>query len=181
MASSPIRRPQCANCPHLGYHDGLVAPKIKGAFSTAGSRYCSGGKRIRVFKSSDPKVYVPAWCPCRKSPAELRVYCYKDNISWYLRYLLEQDGIHSTPSGYEYAVRYEGSTTLTARDFYEQTSQRPITDILGFQIKSGEVIEIDDGLAPYYFHVREYGAEVFTYFDRDRARKNKLEEGELSL
>ena len=175
MASMPIRKPQCANCPHYGYHSGPVAQKVKGAFLRVGSRYCSGGKRIRVFKSSDPKVYVPSWCPCRKSPAELRVYCYKDTNSWYLRHLLEQDGIHSTPSGYEYAVRYEGSTTLTARDFYKEIQRQPIEDILGFQVKNGEVVEIDDGLVPYYFHICGYGADVFTYFDRDMARQNKLE------
>lgn len=141
----------------------------------AGSRYCSSGKRVRVFKSSDPKVYVPSWCPRRKFPTELRVYCYKDNNTWYLRQLLKESGVHSTPSGYEYAVRYEDSVALTAHDFYEQIQCRPIADILGFQVSIDEVIEIDDGLVPYYFHVRECGADVFTYFDRDRARKNKLE------
>ena len=64
--------------------------------------------------------------------------------------------------------------TVTARDFYEQMQTQPIADILGFQVEIGEVIEIDDGLVPYYFHVREYGTDVFTYFDRDRARKNQL-------
>ena len=174
MADTPIRKPHCATCPYYGHNDGPVAQKVKGAFLRVGSRYCSGGKRIRVFKPSDPKVYVPSWCPRRKSPAELRVYCYKDDNTWYLRRLFEQDGIHSTPSGYEYAVRYEGSVTVTARDFYEQMQTQPIADILGFQVEIGEVIEIDDGLVPYYFHVREYGTDVFTYFDRDRARKNQL-------
>lgn len=140
-----------------------------------GSRYCSGGKRVRVFKSSDPKVYIPSWCPLRKEPSELRVYCYKDNNTWFLRQLLEQDGVHSSPSGYEYAVRYEGSTALTARDFYEQIQRQPIANILGFQVLFGEVVEIDDGLVPNYFHVCEHGVDVLTHFDRDRARKNKLE------
>lgn len=140
-----------------------------------GSRYCSGGKRVRVFKSSDPKVYIPSWCPLRKEPSELRVYCYKDNNTWFLRQLLEQDGVHSSPSGYECAVRYEGSTALTARDFYEQIQGQAIDDVLGFHVKTGEVIEIDDGLVPYYFHVCKCGTDVFTYFDRDRARKHKLE------
>lgn len=175
MADTPIHKPRCANCPYCDYHNGPVAQKIKGAFLRVGSRYCSDGKRIRVFKSSDPKVYVPSWCPRRKSPAELRVYCYKDSNAWYLRQLLEKDGVHSSPSGYEYAVRYEGTVRLTARDFYEQTQRKPIADVLGFRVKTGEVIEIDDGLLPYYFHVCEYGTDVFTYFDRDRARKNKLD------
>lgn len=167
MGNSPIHKPRCVNCPHYGCHSGPAAQKVKGAFLRVGSRYCSGGKRIRVFKSSDPKVYVPSWCPRQKSPAELRVYCYKDTDSWYLRQLLEQDGIRSAPSGYKYAVRYEGSTALTARDFYEQIQRQPIADILGLKVLFGEVVEIDDGLVPYYFHVHECGADVFTYFDRD--------------
>ena len=39
-----------------------------------GERFCTGGKRARKFKRSDPKIYVPDWCPTRKKPCELRVY-----------------------------------------------------------------------------------------------------------
>ena len=46
-----------------------------------------------------------------------------------------------------------------------------------FQVRTDEVIEIDDGIVPYYFCVCKGGADVLTYFDRDRARKNKYEEG----
>ena len=72
-------------------------------------------------------------------------------------------------------MRYEGSTTLTARDFYKEIQRQHIDDVLGFHVKNGEVVEIDDGLVPYYFHVCGYSADVFTYFDRDMARKNKSE------
>lgn len=75
-------------------------------------------------------------------------------------------------------MRHAGSTELTARDFYEQVQRQLISDILGIQVRTDEVIEIDDGLVPYYFHVCEYGIDVLAYFDRDRARKNKLERPE---
>lgn len=67
------------------------------------------------------------------------------------------------------AIRKQPRNLKKVNIFYD------IEDVLGFQVKNGEVIEIDDGLVPYYFHVCEYSADVFTHFDRDRARKNKLE------
>ncbi len=175
MPKMLIRKPHCQNCPHYGVHSGPYAQKVKGAFLQVGSRYCAGGKRIKVFKSRDPKTQIPLWCPRQKSPAELRVYCYKDSNTWYLRYLLESDGIQSPPSGFECAVRYEGTVGLTAREFYEQLQQKFVSDILGFHVRVNEIIEIDDGLVPYYFRISDYGADVLTYFNRDAARKNKLE------
>ena len=62
-----------------------------------------------------------------------------------------------------------------AKGFYELTEQKLISDILGFSVWTNEVIEIDDGLKPYFFCVHEYGIEVLAYFDRDMARKNKLD------
>ena len=107
------------------------------------------------------------------------VYCYKDTDAWFLSFLFEQDGAHCSPHGYEYAVRHECSTELTAKGFYESTEHKLISDVLGFSVQTNEVIEIDDGLRPYYFFIREYGVELLTYFDRDSARKNKLDRSGL--
>lgn len=175
MTNVPIRKPRCADCPYYGCYNEPVPRKVQGAFLGIGSRYCTGGRRIKVFKSRDPKVYVPTWCPRRKSPTELRVYCFKDSAAWLLRYLLERDGVHNSPSGHEYAVRYEGHAELTARDFYKLIQEKSITEVSGIQVQTGEIIEIDDGLKPYYFHVVDYGVNVLPYFDGDRARKNKPE------
>lgn len=175
MPTMPIYKPRCDTCPYYGRHTEPVPRKVQGAFLKVGSRYCTGGKRIKVFKPRDPKVYVPSWCPRRKSPAELRVYCFKNSNSWFLHYLLERDGVHSLPSGCDYAVRYEDHTEVTAHDFYELIQQKTITEILGVQVRTGEIIEIDDGLKAYYFYAGEYGTNILTHFDRERARKNKLE------
>jgi len=88
---------------------------------------------------------------------------------------MESDGIQSNPAGFEYAVRYEGTVESTAREFYEQLQQKFVSDILGFHIGANEIIEIDDGLVPYFFHISDHGVNVLTYFNRDTARKNKLE------
>ena len=179
MAKPLIHKPRCSNCEYYGVHSESAPKKVAGAFLRVGCRYCSGGKRVRVFKPSDPKVYIPSWCPRHKAPAEMRVYCYKDTDAWYINFLFKQDGTPRSPSGYEYAVRHECRTELTAKGFYELSEQQMISDILGFNVRINEVIEIDDGLKPYYFFIHEYGIEVLTYFDRDRARKNKLDRPDL--
>lgn len=109
----------------------------------------------------------------------MRIYCYKDTNAWFLNFLFEQDGARRFPSGHEYAVRHECSTELTAKEFYELTEQKLVDDILGFPVSNNEVIEIDDGLSPYRFVVHEYGVELLAYFDRDSARKNKLNRTDL--
>ena len=63
---------------------------------------------------------------------------------------------------------------IDSQRVYELTEQMLIHDILGFNVWTNEVIEIDDGLIPYYFYVCEHGVEVLAYFDRDKALKNKL-------
>ena len=59
------------------------------------------------------------------------------------------------------------------------TEQKLVDDILGFPVSNNEVIEIDDGLKPYFFVVHEYGVELLAYFDWDCARKNKLDRTDL--
>ena len=80
MAKTLFHKPRCSICPYYGVHNESVPKKVEGAFLRVGCRYCSGGKRIRVFKRSDPKVYIPSWCPRHKVPAEMRVYCYKNTV-----------------------------------------------------------------------------------------------------
>ena len=100
----------------------------------------------------------------------MRIYCYKDANAWYLNFLFEQDGARRFPSGHNYAVRHECSTVLTAKGFYELTEQQLISDILGFSVWTNEVIEIDDGLKPYYFYFDTFRAIPLSYFDRSRVQ-----------
>ena len=32
-----------------------------------GQQYCTAGKKYRMFKKKDPKIYPPNWCPKLKS------------------------------------------------------------------------------------------------------------------
>ena len=66
--------------PYYGIHSEPVPRKVNGAFLQMGSRYCTRGEKIRVFKRSAPKVYVPSWCPRRKEPD--RIYVMNKFFDW---------------------------------------------------------------------------------------------------
>ena len=73
-----LRKPTCADCPHnLQYMERLPIKK-KSVTMHLGERFCVAGKRARKFKRSDPKTYVPSWCPRLKAPCELRIYCNRN-------------------------------------------------------------------------------------------------------
>ena len=77
-----LRKPTCADCPHnLQYMERLPIKK-KGVTMHLGERFCVAGKRARKFKRSDPKTYVPSWCPRLKAPCELRIYGFKNQREW---------------------------------------------------------------------------------------------------
>lgn len=141
-----------------------------------GERYCRGGKKTREFKRRDPKVYPPSWCPKLKSPAEYRIYTYKDADAWYLHRLLRAQGLLHTPRGDEFAVRADGHTALSARDFWKEVKFKSASAVLGVPIYNDEVIEIDDGLRPCFFHVEDGEVKVLSYFQSDKARKNQYVE-----
>lgn len=77
-----LRKPNCSDCPHnLQYMERLPIKK-KGITMHLGERFCVAGKRARKFKRSDPKTYVPSWCPRLKAPCELRIYGFKNQREW---------------------------------------------------------------------------------------------------
>ena len=160
-------------------YSGSAPMKIKGVSLKPGYRYCTGGKRTRQFQRRDPKVYVPSWCPLRNSPAILRIYCYKSSKRALLRLLLKLDGVDYTPRAYDYAMRYEGSTTLTARNLEGWKGDETLEQLLGIAVYLDEIVEIDDGLTPYFFYSR-FVRDAFTLccipFDGEQARQNKLED-----
>lgn len=176
MAREKIYRFPCSECPDCFTYREAVPKKVPGAFLQFGERYCRGGKRIRGFKPRDPKVYPPSWCPKLKNPAEYRIYTYKDADTWYLHYLLKTQGLLDTPCGHEFAVRVDGHTALTARDFWNGVEFKSASEVLGTPVHDGEVVEIDDGLRPRCFHVEDGEVKVLSYFQCDKARGNQYVE-----
>lgn len=176
MAREKLRRFKCGDCPDCFIYGEMIPKKVPGAFLKFGGRYCRGGKKIREFKRSDPKVYPPSWCPRRKCPAEYRVYAYKDADAWYLHRLLRAQGLLNTPSGHEFAVRTEGHTALSACDFWKEVKFKSASEILGVSIHNDEVIEIDDGLQSHFFHVEDGEVRVLFHFRCGKARENQYVE-----
>ena len=150
--SFPI--PGCSDCPHYQVVGGLT-------------RYCSGFKRRKPkrFRSSDPRLKAPKWCPRRLSPPAWRIYGFKDECSEYMElfWRLEYEAGRSkvlSPSPLHYKLRTKFPLGKTAKQFYESMQEEPLSDILPESVSSGEIIEIDDGLQPYYFYVLDYGTII---------------------
>lgn len=174
MCGTSVSRYRCSTCPHSLTYMEAVSRKENGVMLQFGKRYCTGGKRYRKFKSSDPKAYPPAWCPKLKHPAEFRVYAFKNTDAWYFHTLLGKEG---TPSSFDCAVRISGTTELTAREFYELADEKGACELLGLDVYYHEIVEIDDGLKPHFFHLRPGGLEVLPYWNAESARRNKYEGG----
>lgn len=175
MTRLKIQTPLCVDCPHLICHTDRIQKKFKGILLQPGCRYCVGGKRPRCFKNKDPKFHVPRWCPLRKDPPILRIYCFKDSNSALLQFMMEAEGIRNNPSAHRYALRFEGPSPVTAREFARQLETQADYQILGQTLQINEVIEFDDGLLPNYFWKKDMFNLITILFDGKRARENKLE------
>lgn len=170
--------PSCAGCPHdLSYLDSIPQRKF-GVMMHCGEHYCTGGKRARRFKRSDPKTRVPQWCPRRKNPCGLRIYTLKNEDEWLLHHMLSQGMGHAaSPAGHRYALRFEGTTQLSPCEFWRRCELEPAADLLSLQIELYEVLEIDDGLEPVYFYRTESGLVLERSFDRARAQSSAVWKG----
>ncbi len=175
MAANQVRKFRCADCAdHFTCLD-KTPQRVSGATLKYGCQYCLGGKKTRVFRPRDPKVYPPAWCPKRKDPAEYRIYSYMNAAVRYCRRLFKEAGSPFTPSGYEYALRAEGSTGMAPTAFQKALKGQSPSELLGSPVYMDDVIEIDDGLRPYFFFVTDKKVEVLCRFDKDSALKNHYE------
>ena len=142
-----------------------------------GERYCLGKKKAVHFTAKDPKRYVPAWCPKRKSPCEVRVYGFKSVRDWYFHNRLCRDlGMDILPEATRYCVEQETSTELTPKRFWEALEEKTLSELLPVTVSKYGLIEIDDGLRPVCFYMKENGPVIAPYFDTVRARANKKEE-----
>lgn len=180
MSNGKIHRFRCADCPDCFTYMGPAPSEPENTHLIIGSRYCKGCKKARRFRPSDPKVYPPSWCPRRKSPAECRVYSYKNATVRYYRDLLKRNGTPISPSGFEYALRVEGTTGMEPAAFQKALKAQSPSKILGISAYADDVIEIDDGLRPCFFHVTGRKAEVSPLFNKEAALKNLYEGPEVS-
>ena len=163
MLEVKVRQPKCIFCPHHHRHTEACGKKLKGVYLRPTSRYCTGGKRPKVFKTRDPKERIPAWCPRRLSPCIVRVYHYKNPETVFLQNLLHPSGSVPVISATNYAVCYETRVDITAAEFQKEISILNLSERLGFSLHHDEVLELDK-------RNREIKQEV----EALRADKNKI-------
>ena len=172
-----VRKPTCSGCSCELYYSDPIPKKQLGVTMHMGERFCTGGKRARRFKRGDPKIYVPSWCPKRKSPCEVRIYAPKSAFDRFLHQQLARDLGHAfSPDGHRYALRAQTQTLLAPKEFWAQCNMGPCENLLDIPVHSYEVVEIDDGLNSVFFYKRDWNYELAGLFNAEAAKKNKLED-----
>lgn len=148
------------------------------------TRYCNGFPKRRKpkrFKRSDPKYKPPKWCPRRISPPVCRIYGFADRDSELIHWMLNDKDVwscekasHISVNERHYRLRLEVSLGMTAKQFYDATQAEPLSDIFsncGAQVERCEIIEIDDGLKPYYFYCLDgFTVVPLVFFDRSQVK-----------
>ena len=149
--------PGCGQCP---YHQ-------RGGGGISETRYCAGFKRKKPkrFRRSDPISKAPKWCPRRIAPSICRIYGFKDERSAYMDLLWREEyraGQLKTisPASFHYNFKMEIQLGMTAKQFFDASQESPLRDILSEEVDDGEIIEIDDGLQPYYFYAFDFATVI---------------------
>lgn len=166
-------------CPGCQYH------QVVGG-TVSGTRYCNGFPKRRKpkrFRKSDPKYKPPKWCPRRISPPVCRVYGFIDEDASMTNWLLNREAAvvqsgnerdtYLSVSASHYRLRLELPLGLTAKQFYAamlSDVSTCVTSKIRNQVEYGEVIEIDDGLKPYYFYFDTFKVIPLLHFDRSRVQ-----------
>lgn len=165
---STFPAPSCLSCQHR-----LVVGKFP-----AETRYCTGFKKKKTpmrFRSSDPKIKPPKWCPRRLSPTVCRIYGFADQESELTEFMLRNELGYIHPSPHHYKLRLEIPLGMTAKDFFSETEKEYLENILPpqVQVTAGEIIEIDDGFRPYCFYVNSFASVTpLSFFDMKTSKRD---------
>ena len=66
---------------------------------------------------------------------------------------------------------------MTAKQFFGASQKSPLHDILPEEVNAGEIIEIDDGLQPYYFYILDFTTVIpLRYFRLPEGDKTVTEQ-----
>lgn len=151
---------KCYECPFLQRMGNIL-------FET---RYCGGFPKRRNpkrFRASDPKIKAPKWCPRRLAKPVCRIYGFVDEMSELMDMQERNEGIlddadYISPPSYRYKLRLELPLGMKAQAFYEAVRDGDIDTILSgdAELNLGEVVEIDDGMKPYYFYYLSWSTLV---------------------
>lgn len=139
MYEEKVRKFKCYYCPDCNLYAGSETKTIHGRRMKPNTKYCTGGKKIIIFRSDDPKVNVPKWCPKRRVPPTLRIYHFRSPEIEAGESMLAANGISFFPYPSRYAVRYEGESPYTAMDFARQIKKRPLAELLSMSTRMEDV------------------------------------------
>ena len=174
-----VTLPTCLDCPSYLFYSERWAAKQNGVLMKTGERYCLAKKKAVRFSKRDPKRNIPAWCPKRKSPCELRVYGFKSTRDWLLHEMLcrdlEQD---LAPEASRYCVEQVGFTELTPKALWDGLENELLSELFPVTVLPHWVIEIDDGIKPICFYKTDGGLKIVPRFDTAKARANRKEDEE---
>lgn len=112
MYKEKVRKFKCYYCSDCKLYAGSETKTIHGRRMKPNTKYCTGGKKVIIFRSDDPKVNVPKWCPKRRMPPVLRIYHFRSVEIKLGESMLAANGISFFPYPSRYAVRYEGDLSL---------------------------------------------------------------------
>lgn len=173
MKTGP-RKPLCSDCPCSLYYEDPIPKRQFNVMMRMGEHYCIGGKQAKRFKKSDPKIYIPSWCPKRKNPCELRVYGFKTEEDKLMHMLLCYSvGQAISPSESRYTLEHSSHTKLSPSEFWKQCDLEPVENLIPVKVGLYQVLEIDDGLQPAFFYQTEQGLQYLSSFKSDAIRKNR--------
>lgn len=177
-----VRQPDCYSCGNYLPYNKSFPTKAMGLTMHQGECFCTHGKKARRFKRRDPKSKVPAWCPMRKEPCEVRLYGFKSIEDWMLFEQLCRDlNKELSPESWRYALEYEGHTETKASELLERAETESEEALLGVYVPLHYVVEIDDGIRPACFFKTAGGLKYEPFFNTELARKNiKVGEEELA-
>lgn len=158
---SKTSRPTCAECPNFLWFREKAPRKEHGVTLRPGGRYCLGGKRPRLFRPSDPKVYPAKWCPRKIYPYIFRVY--SENIFMDICAKGKKRRVSNGEIKYPtaYTLKFEGTSKWSGSDVLEILRQRreqdrlkglpDVEEILERRFFEGDILEFDDGLKPMFY------------------------------
>ena len=103
MYKEKVRKFKCYYCSDCKLYAGSETKTIHSRRMKPNTKYCTGGKKIIIFRSDDPKVNVPKWCPKRRVPPTLRIYNFRSPEIEAGESMLAANGISFFPYPSRYA------------------------------------------------------------------------------
>ncbi len=147
------------------------------------TRYCGGFPKRRTpkrFSSSDPKVKAPKWCPRRIWPPIYRVYGFvneqsRDMNVFTMEHFDPKKDRYISVFPWHYRMRLETSMPMRAKDFFGAAKCGDTEDFFEeTDLQQGEIIEVDDGLTPYYFYFWGWSKLIPVFsFDCSKIQKDE--------